>query len=189
MRFLRGFSLLLTACVAILGGVTSGMAYHLKIGDENASARFSTYCMGYGTIKGIFGRITGFVNIHKTKPEKSKISISIDTKSLRTNNHAFDTYLRSSTILSVNKFPKAVFESTAVKADSNNTVTVKGRLTLRGITREMTIVSIVVSDPKNHTRAFTGTMSFRLSDFGMDTLIDLFVTRVNVTMRIEETRR
>ncbi|MFT5510465.1 MAG: polyisoprenoid-binding protein YceI [Hyphomicrobiaceae bacterium] len=170
--------------------ITSARGYSVVATKNNATLKFHIFYFGYGKIEGRFDRLRGKLDLNEKKPANSKILIEIDTASINSNYKTRDSYLRSTAFLSTIRYPKAFFRSSAVKAIDRHTVSVKGYLTLRGITRTITIMSRFTRDPSNRrNRTFRGSTSIHLSDFGINSIPSLFATKLFLTMRIDGIRR
>jgi len=66
------------------------------------------------------------------------VVVNIRTASITTNNDRRDTHLKSSDFFDVVTYPDLTFKSTSVKV-SGETVTLVGDLTMRGVTRSVTL--------------------------------------------------
>ena len=109
--------------------------------------------------------------IDDAKPEASKVKVEINTDSINSNHAERDKHLRSEDFLDTAKYPKAVFESTAVKMNGDK-ATIVGNLTLHGVTKQIEIAAEPVGggdDPwGGYRQGFIGTTKLPLKDFGID---------------------
>ncbi len=93
---------------------------------------------------GGFGKFTGKATVAE-KALKS-VSLDIDTASLTTQFDMLTTHLKSPDFFEVRRFPTAKFESTKIAGQSNATQ-ITGKLTLHGVTKEITIpANVEVTD-------------------------------------------
>ena len=92
---------------------------------------------------GSFAKFTGKATI-ADKALKS-ISFDIDTASLTTQFDMLTTHLKSPDFFEVRRYPTAKFESTKI-AGSSTATQVTGKLTLHGVTKEITIPANVEVD-------------------------------------------
>ena len=91
-----------------------------------------------GKHEGSFGAFRGVVHVVGSDPEKSSVTVDIDTASLTTDNEKLAAHLKSPDFFDVEKFPKATFTSTAVRGS-----TVTGNLTLHGVTKAITFPATI----------------------------------------------
>ena len=134
---------LLTFLVVI--GLT--LAPHLAKAEEyvidtkgsHASINFKIPHLGYSMLLGRFNTFEGKFTYDEKNPSRSKISVTIETASIDSNHAKRDKHLRSDDFLDVKKYPKATFVSTGLKTTGKKTATLKGRLTLHGVTRPIEI--------------------------------------------------
>ena len=102
----------------------------------------------------------------------ARIQAKVDMTSINTNNLQRDEHLRNSDFFEVETHPEMTFESTAVKKLDDETYTVLGNLTLKGITRPVTLqveYSGVTKDPWGGERAgFTVTGKINRTEWGVN---------------------
>ena len=91
---------------------------------------------------GRFHRFGGDVSVDPRDPTTARISLTIETASIDTANTKRDNHLRSPDFFWAERYPTVVFESvSAARADGG--LAIVGRLTLRGVTREITVPTTV----------------------------------------------
>jgi polyisoprenoid-binding protein YceI len=90
-------------------------------------------------VRGRFPTVSGVADI-KDVPEKSTLSIDIDANSIDTQDETRDAHMRSNDFFGVEEHPTISFRSTAVRpGDGENEWKVDGDLTVRGVTRPITV--------------------------------------------------
>jgi len=91
--------------------------------------------------QGRFNTFDGWIEYAGGKP--SRIAFDIDTTDIWTDTDNLTTHLESPDFFDVQKYPKATFVSTSLTetpgAADGSTHTLKGNLTLHGVTKEVTI--------------------------------------------------
>ena len=92
-----------------------------------------------GRTKGRFGDFSGAISYHAAKPAASSFSGTIQVKSIDTGNERRDGHLQSDDFFAAEEYPTITFESTEVTSASENTLSVKGKLTMHGTTKEVTL--------------------------------------------------
>jgi polyisoprenoid-binding protein YceI len=91
------------------------------------------------TVSGSFNDFDVNLQIDRARPESSKVEFTIKTASIDTENHNRDEHLRSADFFDAEKYPAITFKSTAVKARSKDEFAVTGDLTMRGVTKRVTL--------------------------------------------------
>ncbi len=101
----------------------------------------------------------------------SSVSVTIQAASIDTRNSQRDEHLRSSDFLSAPDFPQITFVSTQVRATGDNEVEITGDLTIKGVTRSVTVpfeFEGAAVDPFGNQRiGFAGSTTINRSDFGV----------------------
>jgi polyisoprenoid-binding protein YceI len=100
---------------------------------------FAAKHMMVTTVRGKFGIASGSVQLDPENPTASTGSFTIAAASLNTGVEQRDGHLRSVDFFDVEKFPEITFVSTAVTPRGGNDYAVTGDLTVRGITRPVTL--------------------------------------------------
>lgn len=98
-----------------------------------------------GKHDGSFGIFTGTVTVVDGDVARSSVSAEVDATSLKTDQEKLTGHLKSPDFFDVEKFPKASFQSTSVKAGGERgaTHTVTGNLTLHGVTKAITFPATI----------------------------------------------
>lgn len=159
------------ACALFLSAQAKADNYAIDVKGAHAFIQFKIKHLGYSWLIGRFNKFDGVFTYDEKNPSASKISVNIDTASIDSNHAERDKHLRGKDFLDVQKFPAARFETTSFKQNANGTATLTGNLTLRGVTRPITIdVKHVGAGPDpwgGYRRGFEGTTKFALKDYGI----------------------
>src|SRR6266700_2038982 len=67
-------------------------------------------------------------------PDASSVEVTIAAASIRTHNETRDNDLRGANFLDVDNYPTITFKSTSVEPTSEDRFTLKGDLTIKGVT-------------------------------------------------------
>jgi len=92
-----------------------------------------------GRTKGRFGDFSGTISYDAAKPAATSFSGTIQVKSIDTGNERRDGHLQSPDFFAAKEYPTITFESTEVTSAGENTLSVKGKLTMHGTTKEVTL--------------------------------------------------
>jgi len=114
-----------------------------------------------GKHEGKFEKLAGKITLADGKAEGGKISFEVETASVKTDAGDLDKHLKNADFFDVEKFPKATFTSTEIKAGGTNgaTHTITGDLDLHGVKKSITFpVTITIA-----ADAATGTAEFSIN--------------------------
>jgi polyisoprenoid-binding protein YceI len=89
-------------------------------------------------VRGRFTKVSGTITI-ADEPGESHVEVDIDAASLDSGVADRDAHMRSPDFFDVDKYPTITFKSTKVEADKSSTWAVAGDLTVRGVTRPITL--------------------------------------------------
>ncbi|KUJ74882.1 hypothetical protein AVO42_05780 [Thiomicrospira sp. XS5] len=183
--------------IAALGVSATAVAapanYQIDTKGMHASVNFKIQHLGYSWLTGRFDQFGGTFVYDSEKPSNSKVDVSIDTDSVNTNHAERDKHLRSGDFLDVKKFPKATFVSTDITENADKTLTVKGDLTLHGVTKPIEIQASKVGEGKDpwggYRAGFTGTTLIKLADYGITYNLGPASTEVYFQLNLEGVRQ
>jgi polyisoprenoid-binding protein YceI len=105
----------------------------------HTAAEFCVRHMMVTHVRGHFKNVHGNLEFDPGFPEASRVEATIDTRGLWSGEPDRDAHLRSSDFLDVEHFPEMTFTSSAVRLMSPNEALVTGALTIRGVTRPVTL--------------------------------------------------
>ena len=89
-------------------------------------------------VRGRFTEFSGTIEVAE-RPEDSSTTIDVRTASIQTNTEQRDQHLKSDDFLNVEKWPSMTFRSTAVRPTGGTTFDLDGELTIRDVTRPITL--------------------------------------------------
>ena len=123
------------------------------------------------TVRGQFGEFEGTGVIDADNPAASTATVTIKAASIDTGVADRDGHLRSGDFLDVETYPALTFASTGVQLVDGNTWRVTGDLTIKDVTRPLTIdfeATGVARDPFGNLRAgFEGETTINRKDWGL----------------------
>jgi polyisoprenoid-binding protein YceI len=142
-----------------------------KIDNAHSSIGFSARHMVVSTVRGRFTRWSGSFVFAEAVPGASSVEVAIDASSIDTQVPERDEHLRSIDFLEAARHPLITFRSTMVEPVGARQMTVTGELTIRGITREVTLEVEYggrVRDPLGRERVgFSAHTTVSRKDFGI----------------------
>ncbi len=145
--------------------------YVIDTRGMHAFITFRIKHLGFSWLEGRFNRFSGRFDYDPQDPSNNRVKVEIDLTSLDTNHAERDKHLRSARFFDVKRFPKATFVSTGWEPLGEGRARLKGRFTLRGVTREIVIDVHQVGTGKDpwggYRRGFEGTTTLHLSDYQM----------------------
>jgi len=165
-NLLTGFAVFLLSIPILASGAT------YQIDPDHSSFQFTVRHMTVSNVRGEFKKARGIVTIDEKDLTGLKVEVTLDAASVNTDNAKRDDHLRSEDFFDVAKYPTIIFVSKKVTRLDENRLKVVGDLTIRGVTREITVdvdgPSPEVKDPGgNIRRGATGTLKINRKDFGM----------------------
>jgi polyisoprenoid-binding protein YceI len=146
--------------------------------------------MGFSTYVGQFTDVAGTLDLDVRNPAASTLSATIDTDSVGTLNDQLDSHLRTADFLDTANFPQAQFAATSIRLIDRDSAAITGNLTLRGVTRPVTIeadfnqAGINPVDQK-YTLGFDGETTIKRSDFGINYGLPMLGDEVTLNLEAE----
>ena len=180
--------------VALAGAlITSGavMADNYAIDKKgmHASIQFKISHLGYSWLLGRFNDFDGNFSYDEKKPDESKVTVTINTKSVDSNHAERDKHLRGGDFLDVAKFPQAKFVSTGYKESADGKAKLTGKFTLHGVTKDIVIDITKIGAGKDpwggYRRGFEGKTRIALKDYGITKNLGPASAELDLTLNIE----
>ncbi len=118
----------------------------------------------------------GTLILDETKPQNSKVDVTIKTDTIDTGIPKLDEHLKSKAFFETDKYPTATFVSTKVTLAGKNKAKVTGNLTIHGVTKPVTLdvtLNKIGINPITTKKSvgFTAKTKIKRSDFDMTTLL------------------
>ena len=95
--------------------------------------------LGFSNNLGIISESTGTLTLDPKNIAAAKVSVDVPVANIRTGVAKLDEHLMKPEFFDSAKFPKATFVSTSVKADGPTGAEIRGNLTIKGITKPVTL--------------------------------------------------
>jgi polyisoprenoid-binding protein YceI len=166
---------LVALSATVLGLAGSARASEWAFDPAHTEIGFSVKHMMVTDVRGAFDKYDGKLVLDDKDVTRSTLEVTIDIASVNTKVEKRDNHLRSGDFFDAKTHPQATFKSTKIeKGAKPNTFKVTGDLTLRGVTKPVTLdaeVTDVVADPKewggNNHRGVKATGKINRQEFGV----------------------
>ena len=167
---------LFVASLLSLGVLSAGsmaQAGEWAIDPSHSAAHFSVRHMMVSDVRGTFEKVAGTVNIDDKDPSKSDVDVKIDVASLETRDDKRDEHLKSPDFFDAANHPQITFKSTQIKKAGKDKYKVLGDLTMKGVTKPVTLEVVGPSQPVKSpwgmsVRGVSATGKVNRKDFGLN---------------------
>lgn len=142
-----------------------------EVDTAHSEVGFKVRHLAVSNVRGNFTKFSGTVKLDEKNIANSSVVVTVDTRSVNTNNQKRDKHLRSSDFFDADRYPEMKFVSTRVRK-SGDGLEVTGNLTLHGVTKPITLAvegpTGEVKDPWGKTRrGATARVTINRQDFGL----------------------
>jgi len=125
---------------------------------------------------GRFDKLSGTLAFDSAEPDKSVVSVSIDTSSIDTPSPTLNATLTDKAVFDAQEFPTATFKSTAIARTGPTTGKITGELTIKNVTRAVTLdATFSGGRPDTMSGAyaigFSATATIKRTDFGLTGMV------------------
>lgn len=131
-------------------------AQNWKVDQSHSSVSFSVSHLMISEVDGKFNSFEGNVSSTKNDFSGANISFTIDVSSIDTDNEQRDGHLKSEDFFYTEKHSQITFKSSSFKKRKGNNYTLKGILTMRGVSKKVSFDVIfkgTAKDGYGNTRA------------------------------------
>ena len=138
---------------------------------------------------GNFKDFNGLVAYDPARPADTRVDLTLAAASIDTQNSAHDQLLKSGEFFDVEHYPTIHFASESASLQPDGTLSVTGDMTIRGVTRRMTIP---VTLPRRRTLdgttrgpAFESTFQIDRTEFGLNGSPSLHGFHVSISKKVQ----
>jgi polyisoprenoid-binding protein YceI len=158
------------ALVLILAGAAEAQTWNIDA--THSAAHFAVRHMMVSTVRGDMGKITGTVNFDGKNLSAAAVDATVDATGIDTREPKRDAHLKSPDFFDVTTYPTITFKSKKVTPNADGSFKVLGDLTLRGVTKEVTLdveaLRPAIKDQGGNTRSgTTATVKINRQDYGV----------------------
>jgi polyisoprenoid-binding protein YceI len=149
----------------------SSLTGEYTIDPEHSRLGFVTRHAMVTKVRGSFNDFSGTIIINGDDPAQSSAQVTIKTASIDTRNEQRDGHLRTNDFLDVEKYHEITFVATDIRATGENAFEVTGDLSIKDVTRSVTIpfeFGGSATDPFGHFRiGFDGSIAIDRKDYNV----------------------
>lgn len=146
------------------------MAY--QIDNSHSTVQFAVRHMMLSKTRGEFERFSGDVNLNEENPVASTVDVKIEAASVNTRDAKRDEHLRSPDFFDAARYPYLTFKSTKVDVLDSERAKLHGDLTIRDITKPVTLDVEYNGQSKSPwgttNYGFSGRTKINRKDFGLE---------------------
>lgn len=169
-------SLLILAVISVTSIIAAKAqsAKQFTLDKDHTSINFSIKHL-FSTVNGRFKTFDGSLNFDEKNLSGSKVDFTVSVPSISTDNEKRDSHLQTEDFFNAEKYKNITFTSVSFKKKSNNLYLVTGKLTIRDITKTLTLpmkVTGLVDNPWKDNAVILGVSietSLNRNDYGVGT--------------------
>jgi polyisoprenoid-binding protein YceI len=187
---MNAMKLAVTAAVLSIAVATTAFAAPTTYTTDanHTFVRFSYSHMGFSTQESRFNKVTGTVTLDPAAKTGS-VDISIDTKSVDTGSDLFNEHIQGGDYLDTANYGTATFKSTSVKFAGDKPVSIEGNLTLKGVTKPVTLTVTSFNHGLNMMKkdavGADASAKIKRSDFNMGKYVPAVSDEVTLSIALE----
>lgn len=167
----RRVSVWIPAVLGLMVAASASAQTTLSVDSAHSSAGFSVRHMMVSNVKGSLGPIKGTITWDGKDLKTVKADATIDVTGITTYNAQRDTHLKSADFFDVEKHPTITFKSKRAEAAGDGKFRLIGDLTLRGVTKEVTLdvdgPTAPITAQGKVRRGATATTKLNRQDYGV----------------------
>ncbi len=110
-----------------------------KIDASHSTVEFVAKHMMIANVRGRFPDVEGTIRFDEEDIAKSSVEATIQVATITTGAEQRDTHMRSGDFFLVEQYPNITFKSRRIEPKGDNEYNIIGDLTIRGITKEVTL--------------------------------------------------
>jgi polyisoprenoid-binding protein YceI len=165
------------------------------IDPNHANAQFFVKHLGISTVQGEFTKVSGTVTIDNDDITKSTVDVTIPADTVYTRVAMRDNDLKSEHFLDVAMYPTITFKSTKITKTGDDTYDLDGDLTIRGVTKPVTLKVSDLSKPIDvkmmggWRQGASATLNINRQDFGVAADPGMVGNDIHILIDIEMTHK
>lgn len=181
--------LILVAALAAFSAAALAAPETFNVEPTHTYPRFEYSHFGYSTQQQRFDKTSGKIVLDRAAKTGS-VDVTIDATSVNTGYALFNQHIQAEDYFDTAKYPAITFKSTKIKFDGDKPVAVDGNLTIKGVTRPVTLtVTSFHSMPhpmlKKDAIGANAVTKVKRSDFNMGKNVPYVSDEVTLTIAVE----
>ena len=178
------------AAAALYAPVSQAAAMHYDLDPVHTSVIVTWTHFGFSHPTADIPNSKGSLVFDKDHPEQSRVDVTLPVSQIDTHVPALTKEFLGTEYFNTAKYPSAVFHSTKVVAKGDNKFDVEGNLTLKGITKPVTLHATLNQQGmhpmvKKQAIGFDATGVIKRSDFKLDKYVPAVSDDVTLTLSTE----
>ena len=153
---------------------------------------FTVSHLGFSTSTGSFVDFDGHFTFDESDFSKSSVEVTIDTNSIDFNDKTWNNHMKGEKWFFTKRYPKMMFKSTSVKKTGEKTMDVVGDLSLKGITKPVTLSVTFNKAGKQFGKekaGFSATTIIDRTEFGMKRGAPAISAKIPVRIEVEGVKK
>ena len=137
---------------------------------------------------GYFKNFSGLVSYNPERPVDTRVDLTVDADSIDMRNPDHSQLLKSAEFFDVERFPTLHFASESTNLRSDGTLSVTGDMTIRGVTKRMTIpvtLRPTTASGSAEGTAFESTFQIDRTEFGLNGVPNWHGFHVSISKNVE----
>jgi polyisoprenoid-binding protein YceI len=181
---------LLTGLLAAYASAATAVPETYSIDPTHSAARFGYSHLGWTYQLHRFDQMTGKI-VYDRAAKTGSVDVTIDAKTVNTGNALFSGQLQAEDFFDTAKYPVITYHSTGVKFDNDKPVSIDGELTIKGITKPVTLtLQSFVAGPhpiqkKREGIGANATATIHRSDFNMIKQLPMVADEVALSFTVQ----
>ena len=181
---------LLAVSALMVGAPAAAQSSQWQLDPAHSSAQFAVRHMGISNVRGTFTKLSGSARYDPADSKNDSVEVTIEAASVDSRVEMRDNDLRSDHFFDVQKYPTITFRSTKVESAEADKLKITGDLTIRGITKPVTLdvdgPSKPVKDGQGRLHmGVSATATVNRTDFGMTGYQGIVGNEVTLTIDAE----
>jgi polyisoprenoid-binding protein YceI len=177
---LAAFAGLLAITATPLPATAGPLSGSYTLSPAHIDTGFSVKVLGGSPVTGQFRTVSGKMTLDQSRPEKSRVSVKVDLRTVHTSNDKVTGFLKSAAMFDVANHPVATFQSTRVRMTGDYSADVEGVLTLRGQSKRTKLTVKLTGTKANGQVGFEVSGGFFRSFYGMKAGQPIYADKVNL---------
>jgi polyisoprenoid-binding protein YceI len=179
----------LSLALLSLSGTVFAASETYTIDKTHSAPRFEYNHLGFSNQSHSFDNVSGKIVVDR-EAKTGSVDIVIDAKSINTGDSEFSKHIQDEAFFDTAKYPSITFKSTSVKFDGDKPVQLVGNLTIKGVTKQVTLevtsfLSKVHPMRKKEAIGANAVAKIKRSEFNMDKFVPYVSDEVTLSIPVE----